>query len=116
MKKIIICGDRDWINPIPIQTTLEKLKPDLVIHGCCRGADKTAEAIALHMGIKTHGYPANWEKHGKTAGPIRNRQMLKEHPEIVVAFHTDLKNSKGTKDMVFAANRNGIPVWIISGN
>ena len=46
--------------------------------------------------------PADWKKYGKSAGPIRNREMLKMDPDIVLIFHDDPKNSKGTKDCVKA--------------
>jgi hypothetical protein len=42
--------------------------------------------------------PADWANHGKAAGPIRNRKMLDLKPDLVLAFHADLTNSKGTKD------------------
>lgn len=78
---------------------------DVLIHGDCRGADHLSELVALELGMVPKAYPADWETHGKKAGPIRNRQMLRENPDIalVLAFHDDLRRSKGTADMVRAA-------------
>lgn len=59
-------------------------------------------------------YPADWEKYGKVAGPIRNQQMLDEgKPDVVYAFTDDLSNSRGTADMCRRANKAGVPVYVI---
>lgn len=56
-------------------------------------------------------FPAKWKEFGRAAGPIRNQQMLDEgKPELVLAFHDDLENSKGTKDMVGRAMKADLPV------
>ena len=41
--------------------------------------------------------------------------MLSEgKPDLIVAFHNDLANSKGTKDTITRALRTGIPVDLIT--
>lgn len=44
----------------------------LVITGGGTGVDEQAEVLALAHGIPTSRHPADWLKHGKAAGPIRN--------------------------------------------
>lgn len=67
-----------------------------------------------HDDVSHERYPADWEKHGKAAGPIRNQQMLTEgKPDIVVAFSDNLSNSKGTADMCRRAHKAGLPVYVI---
>jgi len=40
--------------------------------------------------------------------------MLDEgKPDLVLAFHTDIKNSKGTKNMIQQAEKRGIKVILI---
>lgn len=48
--------------------------------------------------------------------PIRNQKMLDDNPDIdiVIAFHSDLENSRGTKDMVNRARKKGIKVCIFT--
>lgn len=60
--------------------------------------------------------PANWDMHHRAAGPIRNQAMLEvllktpcDH-RLVKAFHDDLTNSRGTRDMVRRARKAGIRV------
>jgi hypothetical protein len=60
-------------------------------------------------------HPADWNKYGKRAGPIRNRSMFdSEQPELVIALHNDLAKSKGTADMVQYAESKGCEVWRIT--
>jgi hypothetical protein len=64
-----------------------------------RGADTLAGIIAEQIGLQVEVYPADWNRHGQAAGPIRNQQMLDQgRPDIVLAFHANISQSKGTKD------------------
>src|SRR5258706_16173814 len=114
--KVLVCGDRNWSDSYAVSRELDALKtayPDLVIiEGCARGADSMAEDWAAYHGVETHHHPADWEKFGKAAGPIRNREMLTEKPDFVIAFHSNLPMSKGTKHMVNIARRAGIPTEV----
>ena len=56
--------------------------------------------------------PAEWDTFGKAAGPIRNGWMLKMEPDLVLAFHNDIRQSKGTANMVSIARKKGIEVKI----
>jgi len=85
-----------------------------LIEGGAPGADSLAREYAIRANWAYTEVPAIWRLHGKAAGPIRNRQMLDMGPELVIAFHHDYQNSKGTKDCVEEAKRRGIPVEIIS--
>jgi hypothetical protein len=111
--RILFCGDREWSNYKTICDVMADLKPDVVIEGEARGADSMARDAAEYFGIPVERYPANWKVYGRAAGPIRNTQMLDEgKPDLVVAFHNDFKNSKGTKNMVEQARKRGIPTKI----
>jgi hypothetical protein len=82
-----------------------------MINGLARGADQMAVDWADAHDIWVEGYPAQWTQQGRAAGPIRNQQMLDEgRPELVLAFHDNLDESKGTKDMVTRARKAGITV------
>jgi hypothetical protein len=88
--KVLICGDRNWTDKVTIQEWLLKLKDegyDTVIEGEARGADIIARKEAEKLGFNVLKHPADWDKHGKAAGPIRNREMLDLNPELVLAFH-----------------------------
>jgi hypothetical protein len=66
--------------------------------------------------MKVRKFPADWKKHGPSAGPKRNQQMLDEgKPGIVYVFHDDIESSKGSKDMKRRAEKAGIKVNIYGG-
>jgi hypothetical protein len=115
--RVLICGDRDWEDGYLIEQYIKAMDLDTtIIHGACRGADLMAEEAAKKFQRDYMGFPARWGTDGKPAGPIRNSHMLRvAKPQIVLAFHDDIENSKGTKDMVTKARAAGIPVEIISG-
>lgn len=118
MYKILVCGSRDWTNKELIKEQLLKFieKRDVVIiEGGCKGADRLAREVAIEMKIKYETYNADWNKYGKAAGPIRNSLMLKQgRPNIVIAFHNDIDNSKGTLDMINKASNENIETYLIS--
>lgn len=94
-----------------IHDTLAAYAPRCVIEGEARGADTIGREAADVLMIPVLRYPANWAQFGKAAGPRRNQEMLdKGKPDLVCAFHDDLKNSKGTKDMIRRARQAGIEV------
>jgi len=116
--KILITGSRDWTDYQIVFNALVKYYDDkpIIIHGAARGADRISGQIAYGLGYDVLKYPAEWDIYGKSAGPIRNSQMLTENPDIdfVLAFNDDLLNSKGTKDMVSKSIKAGRPVTLFS--
>ena len=119
--KVLICGSRNWkeedvIPEYRIETYIKALPPDtVIIHGGGRGADKIADRIARERGHTVIEFKANWMLYREKAGPIRNREMLSAKPDKVVAFHEDIVNSKGTKDMIEVARKAMIPVEVFNG-
>ena len=115
--KVLICGDREWDDREKIRGELRALRKTWdvleICEGECRGADTIAREEAERMGIPVRPFPADWRRYGKRAGPIRNRQMLKEFaPDMVLAFHDDIERSRGTRDMVTIARAANIPTHV----
>jgi predicted ATP-grasp superfamily ATP-dependent carboligase len=116
--RLLVCGDREWDAPEYLNAILDAYHAvftvGVVIEGEARGVDVMARAWAESRGIPVERYPADWTRHGRAAGPIRNRQMMREgQPDVVMAFHRNLAASKGTRDMVRVADREGVPVWVV---
>ena len=110
--RVLVCGDRNWTELDPILQHLAQYADDtIVIEGEARGADRLAAKSAKLLDFEVWPYPAQWEQYGRAAGLIRNQQMLDDgKPDVVVYFHHNLAESKGTGDMVRRAKRAGIPV------
>lgn len=109
--KVLICGSRDWTDVHPILRELRELPSDVtVIHGDARGADRLAGSVADGIGLKVISVPAEWNRYGRGAGPVRNQKMLDMGPDLVVAF--PVRGSRGTMDMIRRALRKGVKVRV----
>ncbi len=121
IRRVLVCGGRAYADRAKVFSTLQTLHDETgfvtLIHGDAPGADTLAAAWARH-GFKsrerftmgTISYPADWNTHGRAAGPIRNQQMIDEcKPDLVVAF----PGGRGTADMVRRARAADIPVQVV---
>ena len=109
--RVLVCGGRRFSDTWFIFNTLDSLhlqhRFSLVIEGNAQGVDRTAGDWAYKTGLLNHTFPADWKKHGRGAGPIRNQQMLDEgKPNMVVAF----PGGKGTADMLRRATAASVIV------
>lgn len=84
-----------------------------LIHGDAPGADKLADDIGRRLGYLVLAYPAEWEKFGNRAGPIRNQKMLTTGPGHALFFHDDPTLGKGTRDMFMRCCQAGIDTKIV---
>lgn len=109
MKKVIVAGGRDF-SPLDKHRTwlkekLLEIKAKEVVSGGCTGADKFGEDIAKELNIRIKSFPANWAKYGKSAGPIRNKQMA-EYANVCILF----PGGRGTASMKDLSIRHGLEI------
>lgn len=108
--KVLVCGGRDFSDEAYVFDALDVLHRQHgishVIHGGASGADALAGAWARRRGVQEVQCPADWETHGRGAGPIRNDAMAALGPDKVVAF----PGGKGTANMIYIAGRYRIEV------
>lgn len=109
---VLVTGGRDYADVgtvfDAIVTLNENCSIDLLVHGAADGADSLADTVCKELGIDRVSCPANWTKHKKAAGPIRNGKMLEYFPNIdlVLAF----PGGTGTANMKEQASKKNIPV------
>lgn len=115
--RVLVCGDRHWADKDKIREVLSSV-PNLeaVIEGEAKGADTLAREVAEELGVPVLPFPANWVRYGRAAGPIRNRQMLGGKPDLVIAFHNNIGESRGTKNMLGLAKDAGIPTRLCTSS
>lgn len=117
--KILVSGDRHWTDKDYIFQKLDEISiltpPTIIIEGCAPGVDSIAEEWAKERGIENEHFPADWDRYGRAAGPIRNQEMLTTEPDLLVAFHPDLAQSKGTRNMVGLAEKAGVLTYVFTG-
>lgn len=110
--RLLVCGGRDYADRLQLECALDLLHArravSVLIHGAAPGADTLARDWAVERGIPQEAFPADWERHGRAAGPIRNKCMLDEgRPDGVVAF----PGGRGTQNMTKQAEAAGLKVW-----
>lgn len=109
--KILVCGGRAYNNqPVVFAAldTLHTIKPiSLLINGGATGADSISSRWAHWANVEYIIYRAEWNRHGKRAGFVRNQLMLDQNLELVVAF----PGGNGTYDMIGRATHKGTPIW-----
>lgn len=112
--RVLVCGGRDYSDADKMRRILDDMHAvtpfSTLIYGMARGADDLAKMWATARGIERLGFPADWESHGRSAGPIRNKKMLvKGKPDLVIAF----PGGRGTQNMIKQANAASVPVAVI---
>ncbi len=117
--KVVVCGDRNWSDENMVYIWLSKIlddatPPHTFIHGDARGADSIGAHVARQLACNVMAFPAEWDVFGLGAGPIRNRKMLAEKPDLVLAFHDSIDDSLGTKDILNVARKTGIKTILVS--
>lgn len=112
--RILITGSRDWTDQATIWQALADAVRSIpvdrelvIIHGACRvGADEIAHEWARGYGARIECHPANWTKHGRAAGPIRNKAMVDLGADLALAFIKD--GSRGASHCARLAEQAGI--------
>lgn len=118
--RILVCGGRHFEDYNLLKTILDKVlklkkltpRDVEIVSGHCKGADLLGERWAEEMKASVKVFPADWLRYKKSAGPIRNKQMIDYitcfNDKLVVAFVSP--NSKGTKYTIKLAQKNNISV------
>jgi hypothetical protein len=110
-ERVAFVGSRSWDDERSIGNRIADLNDDdIVITGGAPGADRVSEKLARERGLAVLVIRADWQKHGRRAGPIRNSRIV-EHCHHVVAFWDG--ESPGTLDTIRKAEAAGKQVTII---
>ena len=109
IKRVVIAGCRDYNNYDEAKkyidfciSEIRKVNEIIIISGGAKGADTLGERYAEENGFKVEKYPADWKRYGKSAGPLRNKQMA-EISDYVICFWDE--KSQGTKSMISYARK-----------
>ena len=111
--KLAVVGSRDfhdyaWLEQCLLSVTGDEM-PEAVVSGGARGADELAGRFAGERGIPLVVVPAEWDRFGRSAGPMRNEKIV-DLADVVVAFWDG--RSRGTRDTLSRARRAGRRVVI----
>lgn len=112
--KTIIAGSRTITDPSILIAAIVESGYEIteVVSGGAQGVDRLGEEWARTHEIPIVRFPPDWTKHGRSAGPIRNNQMVS-----YVGFDGALLalwdgQSSGTAHIINSAKREGRKVFV----
>lgn len=119
--KVIVAGGRDFNDYARLSETLENFRTAVwkgdhaddieIVSGGARGADSLGEKWAKDRHVSVMLFPAEWDKHGNRAGPIRN-ELMGDYADSLIAFWDG--KSRGTSHMITYATNNGLNVIVVN--
>lgn len=103
--RLAIVGSRNFCSQYLVERFVYEL-PDkvVIVTGGARGVDTWAEETAKHHNRDVQVHRANWKKHGKMAGFLRNNAIIRDC-DLVAAFWDG--SSKGTRHSIQLAKYLG---------
>lgn len=112
--KVAIIGSRSFSDynflVKEIESAVSVSDITAIVSGGARGADSLGARFGQDYDIPTEIYMADWQKHGKAAGFIRNSEIVR-NSDIIIAFWDG--ESRGTLDTMKKGKKNGVPVWVV---
>jgi len=108
--KLIIAGSRHLYSQLLVIEALKAFvgeygRPKEIVSGCAEGIDRSAPRAAQLLDVGFKKFPADWDKHGKSAGPIRNFAMAEYADALLLIWNG---KSKGSKNMLMNAKKMGL--------
>ena len=109
--KLIIAGGRDFSDYDRLSSLMATIRyTDVeIVCGKATGADALGERYAKEHGLVIHEFPADWQKNGRAAGPIRNEEMAKFADGCLCFWNG---KSRGTKSMIDLARKYNLGLRI----
>jgi len=117
-----VTGDRTWHCDALATRVVGRLvarygRRELVlVHGAATGVDSAFDRAAIVARVTREPHPADRDRLGRRAGPVRNGEMIAKGAGLCLAVHKFLMNSKGTRDCCLQALAAGIPTWLIDSD
>jgi len=113
--RLIIAGGRSHkLSPADfarLDALLLELGPirEVISGACPTGADAGGVAWAARRGLPVSRFPADWEAHGRAAGPLRNAEMA-AYADALAVF----PGGRGTASMIAEAKKRGLRIFDFS--
>jgi hypothetical protein len=76
-----------------------------IVSGTAKGPDKAGEIYGDFYGISVTKFPAEWDKYGKRAGPIRNNKMAVYADALLLIWDGQSKGSRHMKQAMLTLNK-----------
>ncbi len=108
---VVISGSRNYQALEKIEQVIKTIPAgSIVLHGGAVGVDEYAHGVAKSLGLQIRVVLPNWEKYGRAAGPIRNKEMVSQ-ADYVICFWNG--KSAVTASTLKAAQKLGVEYQIV---
>ena len=105
-----IVGSRAYPAPQYVRAFVNALDAaSTVVSGGAPGVDTVAADAAHERGLAVTIFLADWDKHDRKAGPLRNKQIVDASDQIIAFWDG---KSRGTLNSILLATNAGKPVKI----
>lgn len=113
--RLIIAGSRTYNNYPAFEDKMEFYTGHIteeveLFCGEAKGPDSMGKMYALERGWKIRSFPAEWDLYGKSAGPIRNKEMAEQATHCICFWDGQ---SRGTKNMIELAKQYNLKLRIV---
>lgn len=117
--RMIVAGGRNYSNQNIVNYYIDRVKDVcdsrglnlVIVCGMATGADTLGRNYAISNGLEVLEFPADWNRYGKSAGYIRNKEMGDVADSAIVFWDG---RSKGSKHMIDIMHELRKPVVSIS--
>ena len=122
MTRVIIAGSRDIDDYDLLLQAIKDSGFEIteVFSGAClnkkpgidfsKGVDGLGERYAKEKNLGVRFFEADWDIHGRAAGPLRNARMA-EYAEALICIHK--KDSRGSKNMIRCAKEQNLKIYSV---
>lgn len=112
--KLIVAGSRgveasDFIHRY-LDSIHKHFKIEAIVSGMAKGPDSDGKDWAEKNNVQVIACPADWDKNGSAAGPIRNQEMAKVGTALIAFWDGE---SPGTKNMIKTMEKLKKPTSVI---
>lgn len=110
---VIVTGSRIFDEAKLLNEALDLCQPTRVVQGGAKGADELAKLWALTNEVACTTVRADWDKHGRAAGHLRNGKMLRMFPDALIVLAFPRGEARGTHNCIEQARALGLDVEVL---
>jgi len=114
MAKVAIIGSRTFDDYEQVKLVLAEYvdQIELVVSGGAKGADTLAERFAKDYSIPTQIFRADWNRYGKAAGHIRNKDIVNASDVVFAFWDGKSKGTEGAMKLARAAKKKVVLILV----
>jgi hypothetical protein len=113
--KLAVVGSRDITDELLVFNSINSIitevqTPITIISGGARGVDSIAAKWANNNNVPLIEFRADWNKFGKVAGMIRNKDIITECDTVLAIWDGKSKGTKNSIQLGYSLKKNVVIV------